>query len=376
MWNSYKVTFHRYVTAFLQSILFVVFFVQPAMADGENSPFSDPTLSIRLYSKTANAPNVFNDEVMIYFANNYSNGIDNNDVVKTNYSTNNLAILKNGSQLSTEKRKPLTTNDTVFLQLSNTSIADYSFQILPNQLDNNLYLQAFIKDRYLLTETQVSFSTTTNIDFTINNDPASKAADRFYIFLRPFIPAGPLSVTFLSMAAMINADKTTSINWKVAIEVNLEHYQTEKSSSPFNFTQFGNNILPTGGGNAASYTQTDNNLLKGLNYYRIKATSTNGQIHYSNIVKVDLVEKNNSITIFPNPTTGNNLNLRFNEMAGKYQYNIINNVGQVITSGNMQVAKAVVEKNIIFNTIIPPGIYRMIMVNENGKNYSVSFNMQ
>ena len=376
MWNSCRVTLHRYVSAFLQSILFVGLFVQPAFAHSEHSPLSDPSLSISLYSKTANAPNVFDDEVMIYFANNYSNGVDNNDVLKTNYFTDNLAIQKNGFQLSTEKRKPLSTSDTVFLQLSNTSVADYSFQILPNQLDNNLYVQAFIKDRYLLTETQVSFLTATNIDFSINNDAASKAADRFYIFLRPSIPAGPLSVTFLSMAAMINTDKTTAINWKVAIEVNLEHYQTEKGSSPFNFTQFGNNILPTGGGNAASYTQTDNNPMKGINYYRIKATSTNGQIYYSNIVKVDLVEKNNSLSIYPNPATGNFINLRFNEMPGKYQYNIINNVGQVIISGNMQVAKAVVEKNIIFNTIITPGIYRMTMVNEYGKNYTVSFSMQ
>ena len=376
MWNSCSVTLHRLVKICLHSVIIICFFVQPAFALEKLTPLSDPTLTISLYSKANNTPGVFKDEVMLYFATNYSNSIDNNDVMKTNYSADNIAIQKNGFQLSSEKRKPLNTNDTIFLQLSNTGIADYNFQILPTQLENNQHLQAFIKDRYLLTETQVSFLSVTNLDFSINNDLASIAADRFYIFLRPSIPAGPLSVTFLSMAAMINTDKTTTINWKVAIEVNLEHYQTEKGSSPFNFTQFGNNILPTGGGNAASYLQTDNNPMKGINYYRIKATSTNGQIHYSNIVKVDFVEKNNSITIYPNPARGNNINLRFNEMAGKYQYQIINTVGQIMTSENIQVAKAVVEKNIIFNTILPSGIYRILLTNENGKKYAIPFNVQ
>lgn len=357
-------------------VLLLLIFVQPIFANTKPEPLTDPSLRISLFYKSVNAPNVFTDEVVLAFASAYNNGIDMNDVAKTNYSIDNLAILSSGYQLAAEKRKPLSTTDTIRLSLSNTRISDYNFQILPSLLEPNNNIQAFIKDQYLLTETQVSFTNVTNINFSITADAASKAADRFYIFFRPSIPAGPLSVTFLSMTATSNADKSATIKWQVAIEVNLQHYEVEKGTSPTNFRQFGSNTLPIGGGNAASYTLTDFNPAKGINYYRIKAISKNGNITYSNIVKLDLFEKNNSVSVFPNPANGNTINLRFNDMAGKYQYNIVNNVGQVMQTGNIQVAKALVEKNILFNVPLPQGMYYMQMVNEYGKLYSVAFSMQ
>ncbi len=359
----------------VQILIIILLFVQPGFANFKPMVFTDPSLRISLFSKSFNAPNVFTDEVVLDFANTYSNGIDINDVAKTNYSTDNLAILNSGYQLSAEKRKPISTTDTIRLLLSNTRIADYSFQILPSLLEPNNNIQAFIKDKYLLTETQVSFITVTNINFSITADAGSKAADRFYIFFRPSIPAGPLSVTFLTMAAMNNADETTTINWTVAIEVNLKHYQTEKATNPNNFTQFGTDILPIGGGNAASYIKKDKNPAKGINYYRIKATSQNGQINYSNIVKLDVMEKNNSVVVFPNPSTGHSITLRFNDLAGKYQYSVLNSAGQVLQNGNMQIAKALVEKNILFTTKLLAGMYRLQMINEYGKNYTIGFSI-
>lgn len=376
MCYSYTVnSYHLFVKKFFQILLIALLSVQFAFANKISAPLVDPTLQINLFSKVSNSSDAFHDEVTLSFGDNYNNGIDNNDVTKTNYATDNLAIQKLGYQLSAEKRKPLNTTDSIFLNITNTRLADYYFQILPGLLEPNNTIQAFLKDKYLLTETQVSFVTITKINFSINTDAASKAADRFYIFFRPTIPAGPLSVTFLSMAANSNTNKTININWNVAIEINLEHYQTEKATTPNRFASFGNKILPIGGGNAASYVQVDMNPAKGINYYRIKATSTNGQITYSNIVKIDVGEQNNGISIYPNPATGNTINLRFNDMAGRYDYTILNNVGHLMQAGNLQIAKAVVFKNIDFNKSLPAGKYYVQMMNEYGKSYTVSFNM-
>ena len=384
MRNLYTVNLIGFKKVFIQSsiVLTLFTFTNTAIAGGtpankfsKASCFTDPSIRISLYSKANNLPDLYSDEVQLNFDNNYNNAVDNNDIAKINYSTDNLAIQKSSYQLSTEKRKPLTNIDTVFLSLSNTKIGSYYFIIEP-QLVSNANLQAFIKDKYLLTETLVSFENTTNINFSINADAASKASDRFYIFLRPSIPAGPLSVTFLSLSAITNANKTNLINWKVAIEVNLEKYQTEKSTTPYSFKQFGTDILPIGGGNAASYFQIDNDPAKGINYYRIKAISTNGQITYSNIVKLDIIDKTNAVNVFPNPTTPQNINIRFNDMAGKYGYTIFNNSGQLVQKGSMQIAKAVVEKRIEMKTILPVGTYFIIMENEYGKTFSSKLNIQ
>jgi hypothetical protein len=360
---------------FFKTLIIYIFLIQVAVASPVYKPLVEPSLKISLYSKFLNAAGLYKDEVLINFGDSYNNAIDSSDILKTNFSSDNLAIQKNNYQFSQENRKPLTQQDTVLLKLSNTQIGNYYFEIEPRFIEN-LYTQAFIKDKYLLTETQVSFANINSINFSINADAASKATDRFYIFLRPAIPAGPLSVTFLSLSAINNADKTNVINWKVAIEVNLENYQTEKGTNPNNFTKFGNNILPTGGGNAASYFQTDENPAKGINYYRIKATSTNGQIHYSNIVKLEVVEKNDNIIIYPNPAIGNNIYLHFNNMPGKYIYNVINGNMQIIAAGNIQITKSIVQKNIQLNSTVTHGLYRIIMTNEYGKNFTSTFTIQ
>ncbi|MFN0081277.1 MAG: hypothetical protein ACKVOM_02070, partial [Ferruginibacter sp.] len=142
---------------------------------GENRlGVTDPTLQVNLHDAGGNTTPTFLDYVVLNFDSSYSNDFDGNDVRKFMNANDNLAI-KNGSfNLILERRRTLQANDTIFLSLTSTRVAPYRFEIDPSVL-GNLALEAFLKDNFLQTETPVSLTDVTNVNFNITSDAASRA---------------------------------------------------------------------------------------------------------------------------------------------------------------------------------------------------------
>lgn len=333
------------------------------------------SLDIALFTKNSSNDFEIADSVKINFDDNYNNGIDNNDVLKTPSPQNSLGILKFGQELSIENRKRLQVTDSIFLNLSGMQQGAYYFKMLPTQLGIG-NLQAFLKDNYTQTETTVSSVDLTNINFTITNDAASLAPNRFYIFFRPYIVAGSLPVTFLSMQGFANENKTNTILWKVAIELNLRHYETEASTNGRFFSKFGSNVFSVGNGNAANYSQIDVTPPNGIVYYRIRAVSITGQSVYSNIIKLNVADKNNAIQIYPNPVVNKTVQLKFNDKPGKYNYTIINTNGQVVATGNLAVGKNFVEKVIMLNPATQSGTFTIVLLKDEIDKKAIKFFIQ
>lgn len=330
-----------------------------------------PQLDITLLKNSGAPLFIPADSVRLNFEDYYNNNIDTGDVVKTVFPQSNLSISKYGLLLSAEKRTKLVVTDTIFLKLGNVVTNSYRLEIDPSVLANP-QMQAIIKDNYLQAETTVSLTAVTNIDFNVTADAASSAGNRFYIFFRPYIVAGALPITFINMEATVNDNKTNAVRWKVAIELNLHHYETETSINGIVFTKFGNNVFSTGNGNAANYEQTDMAPAKGLIYYRIKAISTNGEWVYSNIVKLSVTDKYIPIQVYPNPVSNKSVNLIFNNRAGFYTYFIVDQQGKIIGSGQLKVAKNIQKKNIILNANITTGMYQLHLINENVETRNIA----
>ena len=81
-------------------------------------------------------------------------------------------------------------------------------------------------------------------------------------------------------------------------------FEIERSSNNETFTRFS---FVRGSGNSNSdkhYTFTDNNLLNGTYYYRLKQIDTDGEFSYSNVVKATIDYTPNSFALsqnYPNP---------------------------------------------------------------------------
>jgi hypothetical protein len=115
------------------------------------------------------------------------------------------------------------------------------------------------------------------------------------------INATTLPVNGLELSALLNTNKTVTLNWNTKSEINNSHFEIEKSadgqifSKTFTINAYGN-------GNSSSL-QSYNNIDAQpffTNFYRVKQFDKDGKFTYSKVVKVNL--KNGiEIILAPNP---------------------------------------------------------------------------
>ncbi len=320
-----------------------------------------PTLEVNLHEVVTSDSANFLDHVVLNFDDSYSNSFDGNDVRKFMNSTDNLAIKMGIRNLILERRTPLTIADTIYLSLTNTRIASYHFKIDPSVL-GNLPLNAFLLDKFLMKETPVSLTSVTTVPFSITSDAASKVADRFKIVFRQGA-AGPLPGTFTGIAAEVNIDKTNTIKWFVSNEVNLTAYVIERSANNVGFDEIGSRALA---GNT-TYSFIDANPLAALNYYRVKATATNGQVRYSAIVKLSNADTKPGFTIQPNPVINKTLHVNFKNMEGLYSIRLTSKQGATVLSKQITIAAGSQTKSIELGNAVAAGVYDVLLVDAKGK---------
>ncbi|HEX5024051.1 MAG TPA: Ig-like domain-containing protein [Agriterribacter sp.] len=140
------------------------------------------------------------DEVFTSYSRNFSNNINEMDAVKMPNVLENLAIIRNGQPLMVERREPIETSDTLYLNLSNTTERGYMFEFNPVELTG--VASATLEDQYLKTSTAINTDQTTQVFFQVNSDAASANCDRFKVVLltRKLIAGGSLAATPLIKA--------------------------------------------------------------------------------------------------------------------------------------------------------------------------------
>ena len=327
------------------------------------------TATVEINLHTINTDQTFKlvDGVKINFDGNFSNGIDNKDVRKINNTVDNLSIRLDSKNLIVERRNILKSIDTIFLALTNTRIAQYRFEIDPSVLEN-LPLTAYLRDKFLQTETQVSLTDVTNINFNITTVAASRAADRFMIVFKTAIIPGQFTGNFIAIAADKNSDKTNTLKWSYSNESNVAHYSVERSKNGTVFTGIGNKNAGNLS-NIGSYIFRDSLNVFGNNYYRIKATSTTGLVQYSTVVKVVENDLKPFFVVQPNPVENKTLQINFERLQGDYNLKLIAKQGAIIFSIQITVSSAKEMKNILLSDAVAAGVYELVLVDSNGKKF-------
>ncbi len=93
-----------------------------------------------------------------------------------------------------------------------------------------------------------------------------------------------------------------SVSWKgLPAENKVAYYSVEQSNS--RNTGFAQVAKVSGTANLRDYAISNAHLLEGMNYYRIKAVSTDGTIRYSEVAAADNIA--NTVSVYPNPVRGN-----------------------------------------------------------------------
>jgi hypothetical protein len=322
-----------------------------------------PTLDIDLYAKDVNGSSFLADGVKLNFGNSYSNVIDNDDVRKISNTADNLSIINKGIRLVVERRHTLQSTDTIFLNLTSTRIASYRFEIDPSVLTNT-GLDAFLKDKFLQTETPISLSTVTNVHFDITADAASRVADRFMIVFKQ-----AASVSFTTISAERSADKTVMVKWGTQQEVGVINYEVQHSNDGINFTSVDTQLPLANNGTNPVYSKQDAAATKNNNWYRVKANMVNAATKYSAIAMVGALQDialEPSIAIYPNPIEDKLIKMHFSGHAGKYGLSLLNEAGKTIYSKNIIVVSNNETQTIEISKSFATGNYSLLLVAEDG----------
>jgi hypothetical protein len=288
------------------------------------------------------------------------------DVRKVNNSFDNVSLRRNGKILVVERRKNPESSDTIFLNLTSTRIATYRFEIDPSVL-SNFRLQAFLKDKFLQTETLVSLSSVTNINFNITADAASRVADRFMIVFKQ-----AASTNFTTISAIRNVDNSVSINWGIQNERNVSNYGVEQSNDGINFVTITTQAAIANDGSNLTYTKIDGTASKNNNWYRVKANNINSTTKYTAIAMVGPVltdsTTNSSIIVYPNPITNKKiLNIKFTNKIGKYNIQLLSNNGKIIYTENFTITNINELKKFNLSKHITAGHYELLVLASNGQ---------
>ena len=115
-----------------------------------------PQLRANLYGVNADNTTYITDGLLINYDDNYSNNVDDMDAIKAINTSENLSVKTAGKLLVVERRHTITSQDTIFLNLTGVKAQQYRFEFMADQLYRP-GLTAFLEDNYLHTRTPLIY---------------------------------------------------------------------------------------------------------------------------------------------------------------------------------------------------------------------------
>ncbi|MFP5042341.1 T9SS type A sorting domain-containing protein [Parasediminibacterium sp. JCM 36343] len=313
------------------------------------------------------------DVATILFDNGFSNGFNGNeDAPKLPNSSENLFIREAtfGKDLCIDGRQHATKDDQIFIQLAQLAKANYQLQIDASSYDGGS-LVAYIYDAYTKTYTALG-NTLNTINFVADDVVAATYQDRFSIVFKPSV----LAVKSIVANATLK-DSIAIVNWNTVGEDKVTSYTVEKSTDGTAYAGIGTAAAKNTA--SATYSYSDKTP-DATNYYRVKATSVEGSINYSNVVKLTTYDlRLMTCSLYPNPLVGKVLNLKLeNIAAGKYTVIMYNSLGQMVHKGIAAHTGSSSVNKLRINRQLAKGIYKVTIRSASNKQvvYESSITVQ
>jgi len=316
-------------------------------------------LSVQLLLNANEGSDNAADGFTAVFSDDFSKELGGEDSYKFSNLDENMAISRNGTSLSIEGRPTVTTADTLPLKIWQLRQKSYLLKLTGSNFSPSL--RAIVKDEYLQEETAVNLSSSTLLPFTISADPASSAENRFSIIFESYATL-PVNITGIKA---YQKDKGIQVEWNALSETNIEKYEVEKSLNGQQFDKM--TTLSAKNNNIAvqAYSCFDANPGDGNNFYRIKIIEKSGAIKYSEIVRVNVSNDNNSFTVSPNPVKDGVVSLHLqNQKKGKYVVNVYNSTGQKVYSSSIEHTGGSASQTITLGKNLSPGKYSLQLNND------------
>ncbi len=160
------------------------------------------------------------------------------------------------------------------------------------------------------------------------------------------------------------SDGLIQLGWSTYSEINVDHFDVERSTDGINFRQTSRVTAESGQLNSNKiYSHLDITAQRGANYYRLAVVDNNGNYTYTKTIMVNVDIKGISVMIvYPNPFS-RRVKIRVNcDKAERVAINILNNNGVLVSS--QQAETTIGDNNIDITKVesLPGGIYYIEVV--------------
>ena len=328
-----------------------------------------PKLKLNL-SVISSGSTVLLDGVASQFDNDYTINVDESDILKIGNSTSeNIGIMRDSKRLSLERMADIGTSDTVFYNLGSLRRQAYQFDFSAFNFTPGIN-SANLIDKYLSTVTAINLDSNTTVQFAVNNDAGSYAADRFYLILNKL---STLPLTAINILAERKTNEKVIVKWSSISETDVDHYEIQRSAEDNNFNSLAviskNQINPQ----SLQYVFEDNLVGPKMTFYRIKAFGIDGAMKFSNIAKVGAVIVDENISIHPNPVLNKEINIFFkNVEPGDYIISVYSGNGSLIKKSAVHLQNINDQIFLKLNESTSPGQYQVKIKGPRSKTEVIS----
>ena len=201
---------------------------------------------------------------------------------------------------------------------------------------------------------------------TVNNISSSSAVDLSWPNLEPFTEyewyitmndgesevrsevfsfttAGSIPVNLIDFKGKAENNQV-KLNWRTATESNSNRFEVERSTDGRSFTKIAEVVAKGNSNSIQQYNSIDANPVNGINHYRLKIVNEDGGFTHSRVIHVSMNEKARGFDIYPNPISGNEINIVFTgDVNGKATIRVYDingrlriNTQQMANSNNLQ----------------------------------------
>ena len=143
----------------------------------------------------------------------------------------NMAVIKNGQQLCIEKRKLLSSNDTIFFYISRMRQKRYQLQLIMDAATTRTGNAVFLEDIFLRQQTAISFVDTVSYSFSVTTDSASYNNSRFSLVTKAVNQ-------FVQLKVQLQQDDV-QLQWSITDTAGKLSFYIERSQDNTSFETIG-----------------------------------------------------------------------------------------------------------------------------------------
>ncbi|WP_185816992.1 PA14 domain-containing protein [Hymenobacter metallilatus] len=175
----------------------------------------------------------------------------------------------------------------------------------------------------------------------------------------------PLPVTLTRFSAT-SQNTMVAVFWETAQELNSAYFVVERSANGQLFETAGQVAAAGTTQQQQQYSFIDHTPLSGLSYYRLRQVDTDGSVHFSSVVAVQVVKQGTAarVVLSPNPSKGQLVASLEQEIPEAATLEILDMRGQVV---HRQQVPAIASQQLPLNlSSVPVGVYIVRLVTAHG----------